>query len=373
MENFLEDLCLEQVRQGHRVHVLCHWHLRGQPTRKESIQPGFELTRVRILGVVAYAPLAPGFPGCLLNLLRSFAPDVLQVHMPNSSAFALLLLRRLPRLVIHWHSDVLGSDLDRKLKLLYPLYRVFEKRLLQKAQAIIATSRPYLDTSPALQSFRDKCQVIPLGISFQKMKALQQSAQLEKLAAQISAKGLQQTNDLDMHGFILSVGRFTYYKGFEYLLQACAEGFSGRLILVGSGPKKEHLQGLRHKLGLEEQVQMLGSLHTEQLHWLLQHCSVFCLPSIERTEAFGLVLLEAMYYGKPLITTSVRGSGMNQVNIHGQTGLVVPPGNPQELARSMDLLLKDQDLAQTLGQNSKMRLHRRFSISTVANKLEEIY
>lgn len=352
--------------------MLCHWHMRGRPTSVESVCEGLYITRVRIWGVLAYAPLAPGFFRELRNLLREFAPDVLHVHLPNLSAFWLLLQPGLNNLVLHWHSDVLASNRDWQLRLLYPAYRLPEKWLLRKARAIVPTSQAYMQLSPVLQEFSSKCQVVPLGLSLQEMDEIQDKIQTPGLQARMRKKILGQQAE-GIPDFILSVGRLTYYKGYEYLLQACAKGFSGLVIIVGEGSRRARLERLRRQLGLEEQVLLPGSLAQEELHWLLKSCAAFCLPSIERTEAFGLVLLEAMYYAKPLITTAVPGSGMNEVNVQGETGLVVPPAEPGALAEALELMLQDRERAKSMGRKGRERLEAEFNFAAVGSKLEEAY
>ena len=367
MENFLADLAREQVSQGHEVQVLCHQHERGRPTETDPVDSGLEITRVAIMGVVAYAPITSGFFRILKDVLSFFKPDVVHAHMPNLSAFWLLFSRVPAKVVIHWHSDVVSSENDWKLRVLYPFYRVFEKRILERAHRIIATSDAYLQTSAALQAFRDKCRVIPLGVSLDK---------LGNFAGEFDDRvDPERINDHPIAGqdFILSVGRFTYYKGYEYLIRACKAGYQGRLVIVGDGPLKPGLMKLVRKLGLEKRVFMPGMVDDDHLHGLFARCTAFCLPSIERTEAFGMVLLEAMFHAKPLITTRVEGSGMNEVNVHGETGLAVSPKDPADLARAMNFMLEQKQKAGRMGENGRLRLKQRFDICRVAREVEKIY
>jgi rhamnosyl/mannosyltransferase len=360
MENFLEDLAQEQAACGHRVWILCHWDERGRPTQTIEICSGLKVTRTKISMVLAYAPIATGFFRSLCNILNFFSPDVIHVHMPNLSAFYLLFLKRLSKIVVHWHSDVVASDYDLKLRMLYPGYRIFEKKLLSRAETVIATSEAYLHTSKPLLKFKEKCRVVPLGISLTKMNRFEQKS--------TQSWGVQESRD-----FLLAVGRFAYYKGFEYLIKACARGYKGKVVIVGDGPLRKKLESLVHKLALKQRVAMPGVLPDNQLYQLLSKCIAFCLPSIERTEAFGLVLLEAMYYAKPLITTNVSGSGMNEVNAHNTTGLVVAPENARELAEAMNFMVHNQALARAMGSNGRKRLLDKFAISRIAEKIERIY
>ncbi len=373
MESFMDALAREQASNGHDIMVLAHWHQTKRPTENVQLLDNLSLIRVSIKGVLVHAPMAPGMPGMLNKTLKNYKPDVVHVHMPNLSAFFLLWYKMLPRLVIHWHSDVVGSEHEYRLKLFYPVYRLFEKRLIQKSHAIIATSESYLKSSQALSDFQNKCTVTPLGISLEKMKELAYTSQDSEERQALLKRLFNDFSGDTAFDFVLSVGRFTYYKGFKYLLEACRLGFNGRLIIVGDGPLWREINSLRLSLGLTGQVSMPGSLQDKELHWLLYQCSAFCLPSIERTEAFGMVLLEAMYYKKPLITTRVAGSGMNEVNIHGQTGLVVSPASPHDLSRAMGYILSQKKEAERMGRNARERLEKKFTISDVAHNLEQVY
>ena len=367
MENFLDDLAREQAGLGHEVKVLCHHHEKGLPCEADQVLPGLEIIRVKTIGVLAYAPMAPGFIKTLSGLLRKFQPDVIHAHMPNLSAFWLLFSRAPVKMIIHWHSDVVSSENDWKLRMLYPFYRVFEKRILERAHRIIATSEAYLETSAALQAFREKCRVIPLGVSLDKLR---------HFAGEFDDRvDPERINDHSIAGqdFILSVGRFTYYKGYEYLVRACKAGYQGRLVIVGDGPLKPGLMGLVRKLGLEKRVFMPGMVDDDHLHGLFARCTAFCLPSIERTEAFGMVLLEAMFHAKPLITTRVEGSGMNEVNVHEETGLAVSPKDPADLARAMNFMLEQKQKAGRMGEYGRGRLEERFDICRVAREIEKVY
>lgn len=359
MENFLSDLAGSQISRGHEVKVLCHQHDKTLPGRTETGRDGPEIIRVRIMGVAAYTPVAPGFYKALKNVLGQFQPDVVHAHLPNVSAFWLLLIRKKFRLVIHWHSDVVSSENDWKLRTLYPFYRLFETRLLARADSVIATSRQYLETSIPLKQFKHKCVTIPLGIRTDKFGS--------------AGKNTDSGAGSPENTFILSAGRFTYYKGFEYLIRACSQGYSGRLIIVGDGPLRPELKRLAHEMKLSSQVVMPGKISDHELHDLFKTCTAFCLPSIERTEAFGVVLLEAMFYGRPLITTRVAGSGMNEVNVHQETGLVVEPEDSRALARAMQCMLDNPDHARDMGQKGRERLWDRFVLDRIAREVDEIY
>lgn len=396
IENFVKDLSETQAEQGHSVIVLCHQHSFSLRPARE-IQNGIEVIRAPILGRLAFAPLSPGFIGLLYHVQRDHSPDVIHVHLPNLSALAIAFLPRLPQIIVHWHSDVVSAPGISSLRLLYPMYRVFEQKLLRKAQRVIVTSRPYLETSRPLAPYSDKCAVIPLGLQLQRMtkpSALPLARKTNTAKAvdhcQPIHKGGTDSRPADdgEHGthhdafrlriaesrwLAIAAGRFTIYKGFDILIRAAKLLPQVTFAIIGDGPLRKKMHVLRRTLNVEQNVLLPGRLSNRDLHRLMAGCDLFVLPSIARTEAFGLVLLEAMHYGKPLITTDVAGSGMNEVNIHGQTGLVVPVGDVQALAQAIDALCSNSSLRNTLGANAHQRLRERFTIEAVARQIDRLY
>lgn len=162
-----------------------------------------------------------------------------------------------------------------------------------------------------------------------------------------------------------------YYKGFEYLIESAKYLNDNTIVLiVGAGPLYEDLINLIKKLALEEKVYLIGKV--ENIQTFIKKCDVFCLPSVERSEAFGLVLVEALFYGKPLVTTEVYGSGMSYVNKNNITGLVVPPKNPKALADAINKILMDKDLYQKFSKNALERF-KEFEISSVGDKILALY
>ncbi len=367
METFLRDLATAQIAQGLDVRVLAHAERSWRPGGME-VEEGVPVRRSSIVGRVAFAPLAPGYPLTLAGMLTGFRPDVLHAHLPNASAFALLALPSLPvamrpALVLHWHSDVV-TDGSRSLARLYPLYRVFEQALLRRADAVVATSGPYLQASEALAAHRAKCRVISLGLD---PRRLPRPSPDEMAAARTQALG---SGDF----LVLSAGRFSHYKGFEVLVRAAGllpEGV--RVVIAGDGPLRRDLLRLARQLGLAGRVDMPGSLPEARLHALMAGCDCFCLPSVARSEAFGLVLAEAMRFGRPLIASRLAGSGMAVLNEEGVTGLAFEPGNAAELASAVIRLMADPDLRLRLGQAGRERFDTRLHIAPVAARTVELY
>jgi rhamnosyl/mannosyltransferase len=361
MEYFLRDLARAQQAAGHQVHVLVHNHEKGQETRTEHAQ-GEEpaITRVHLIARLLFAPISPGFRSELERVLEGFSPDLLHLHLPNPSAFLLLTSERANRIpwVVQWQSDVLTPQSPMAIRLAYPFYRPFEQALLRKAKVIIAATPPYLETSHALSGHRSKCRVAPLGIDPQRIAACQ-----SPVKHSTSKHALQ----------LLAVGRLTYYKGFRYLLEAVSRLQGVTLTLVGDGDERNTLRRQIEQLGLKSRIHMLQNVDGDSLIELLRQSDALCLPSIERTEAFGLVLLEAMAHGKAVIATRVEGSGMGWIVRHEENGLLVEPRNVEELASAIERLDQDRPLLTRLGERGAEDFIKRFHIRSVTERMDEIY
>ncbi len=384
IEHFLADLLPALRNQGIAVAALVHDSPATAPSSPAYI-PGRErrmelrdaeeirIYRAPSYGRLLYAPVSPAFPFWLARAIREFRPDLLHLHLPNTSAFWALLVsaaRRLPW-VIHWHADVVSSAIDRRLALAYRLYRPFEQRLLAASRAAIATSPPYLDASAALAPWRERCHIIPLGLDPARIPE-------PDPAAQRRAEALWNASPTPFRPAgesfrILAIGRLTYYKGHDVLIQAAAELPGVRVLIVGTGEQRRRLATLIQTLDLTERVHLPGFQPEADLNALLASCDVLCLPSLERTEAFGLVLLEAMRFGKPVVVGDIPGSGAGWVTRQAGHGLLVPPGDAPALAAALRELQNDPARRRALGQAGAMALRDQFGITPVAAAVAKLY
>lgn len=358
IENFCVDLCRSQVAAGHDVCVLAHDEARRNRTRFTDMD-GVRVIKAANLGELVYAPMAPTFGFQFLRLLRQFRPQVVHLHMPNLSAAWLAAKAPRAPLVVHWHSDVAPSQIDARLNFFYTFYKPMETRVLKLARAVIATSPDYLQTSEPLSRIAGKCRAIPLGLD------------PARLAVPSGPPRCLPPGDFD--ATILSVGRFTYYKGFEHLIRAIADAPGLRAVIAGQGPLRSRLRALAAELGVAGRVIMPGAVDDQELVALYRACDVFCLPSVERTEAFGLVLLEAMAHGLPLVTTHVRGSGMNAVNQNGVTGLAVPPADHRALAQALRTVALDNGKRMAMSEACMKRFADAFHINSVRQAIDNLY
>ncbi len=365
MEYFLADLMRAQQALGLEVAALVHDEDPGwRGSVPAATDPPPRIYRAPCLGRLLYVPLSPSFPAWLNRVIRDFAPDVLHLHLPNTSAFAALLLPRARRLpwVVHWHADVVASAIDRRLALAYGLYRPFEQALLRRSRAIIATSPPYLEASRALQPWLERCVTIPLGLDPGRLVEpdAESLAQAEALWGQASLR-------------VLAIGRLTYYKGHEVLIRASASLPGVQTLILGGGEYRPRLERLIQTLDLGDRVRLTGYRTEAEVATLLASCDLLCLPSLERTEAFGLVLLEAMRYAKPVVVSDIPGSGAPWLVRRAQHGILTPPGDAPALAAALAALQAHPARRQQLGLAGARALQGEFGIQPVAGAINQLY
>lgn len=289
----------------------------------------------------------------MVSRIRNSDAELVHIHLPNPAAvLAYLAGGHRGRLVVTYHSDTV------KQKVLGRLFEPLLNAALRKSSAIIATSPNYLATSPVLQAFRDRCHVIPYGID---------TSQFE----QCDPEGVREVRAKLGDRLVISVGRLVYYKGFEVLIRAMA-GVRGKLVIVGDGPLREDLKSLTAQLGVQEKVVFAGEIDNAGLNFYYHAADLFALASVARSEAFGIVQIEAMAAGLPVINTGL-DSGVPFVSLDGQTGLTVPPSNPEALAAAINRLLDDDTLRKSLGQAGVRRAKQEFSLDTMLRRTLDLY
>ncbi len=355
IENYMGDLLPALKLQGIGVAALVH---QGE---SDLNHPDF-VYRSPSYGQLFYAPISPKFPLLLAQLIDRLNPNILHLHLPNTSAFWVLSIAKARKIpwVIHWHADVEYKS-NLKLMLAYQAYRPLEKKLLSRSHAIITTSPAYLESSLPLARWKEKTHVIPLGLDTRRMTKLSST----DLTLAINLWGKK-------HRKVLAVSRMSHYKGLNFLIEAVSQVDSIQLIIVGPNTRKS-LQALTHKLHVEDKVLLADAQPATELHALMATCDCLCLPSIDRAEAFGLVLLEAMHYGKPSIASDIPGSGVGWVVQHNKTGRLVPPQNAQRLAQELTSLGNDNLIWKEMGSNAKNRFDTHFNIQYSATRISDLY
>jgi glycosyltransferase involved in cell wall biosynthesis len=305
--------------------------------------------RVATPFTLASAPLCPG----MVSRIRHSAADLIHVHLPNPTAvLAYLASGHRGPLVVTYHSDTVRQAI------LGPAFNPILHRFLRRSTAIIATSPNYLATSNVLARHRDRCHVIPYGIPLSQFESCD-AASVDRVRRQFGER------------LVLGVGRLVYYKGFEYAIEAM-RNVRGRLLLAGTGPLLEKLQALAVSRGVGDRVVFLGEIQNNDITPYYHAADAFILPSIARSEAFGIVQIEAMAAGRPVINTSL-DSGVPFVSQDGITGLTIPPEDPQALASAINRLFDDRDLRERLGTAAQRRAAQEFSVGTMLGRVVSLY
>ncbi|MFO7986205.1 MAG: glycosyltransferase [Desulfatiglandaceae bacterium] len=363
IENFMRDLMKAQQKAGISVSALVHHHVPNRPSRWEE-DHGLRIVRASLLTQVLYTPISSSFPGLLRTRIRTFRPDLLHLHLPNPSVFWNLIIpeaRAVPW-VIQWQSDVVPSAIDRRLRTAYRCYRPLEQALLRRAQGVIVASQAYLDSSEPLQRWRSKCRAVPLGVDPERLPRPGETL-LHEAESAWKPSALK----------VLAVGRLTYYKGFDILMKAVARTPGVSVQIVGEGDLRPRLEAEIRKLGLQNRVILKGALSDPMLQAAFAACDVVCLPSLERTEAFGVVLVEAMRYGRVLVVSDIPGSGVGWVVRTGECGFLVPPGDENALRSVFQRLMAQPALLDEMGKRGTARFKERFHIRPVAHTIRRLY
>jgi len=346
MENHIGILARGAAARGAEVTVLV-----TSPAHRTEIE---ELDGVKVIKAGRLAtPASTPISLALLSWMRRLEADITHLHFPYPwGEMAHLVWGRSSKTVITYHSDVVRQ---RNLLRLYgPLMR----RVLAKADRIIATSPNYVRSSPHLSKVAEKCTVIPLGIDLSPLLKAEQE-DMEWLRQRYRPP------------LLLFVGLLRYYKGLGYLIEAMKD-IDARLVVVGTGPMAQEWQALAARLGLAEKVIFEGRVEDQLLPAYYQACDLFVLPASHRSEAFGVVLVEAMACGKAVVSTEL-GTGTSFVNVDGETGLVVAPRDPPALSQAINRLLADDHLRTQMGEKARQRARREFSREVMIDRVLELY
>ncbi len=277
--------------------------------------------------------------------------DIVHYHHPWPFADMLHIAGRVTQpTVVTYHSDIVRQ------RFLGRLYAPLMHRFLSRVDRIVCTSPNYLASSKVLAHHTDRTDVIPIGID----PAAYPEASSSTRAAVHEAFG---------EGFMLFVGVLRYYKGLHVLLEAL-KGAGVRCVIAGQGPEEKNLKSQAARLGLDNLV-FAGRVDDETKVALIDAAAAFVLPSYLRSEAFGVVLLEAAMRGKPLISTDA-GTGTSYVNVDGETGVVVPPDDADALRSAMQQLT-DARAQKELGKNAKARFEREFTGEAMGRRYRLLY
>ncbi|UVE17955.1 glycosyltransferase family 4 protein [Pseudomonas sp. LS44] len=347
IEQVIYQICQSGIAHGIESDVLT---LSTDPEPRELMVGDHRVHRAQLDLHVA----STGFSLSVLGRFKALAAeaDVINYHFPWPFMDVLHFAARINKpTVVTYHSDIVRQ------KLLLNFYRPLMNRFLGSADRIVAASPNYLDTSEVLARYRDKTSIIPYGLD-------------EDNYPKPSAERMRGWEQRFGQRFFLFVGVMRYYKGLHILLEAL-RGTSYPVVIVGAGPLEQELRAQAQALNLEH-VHFVGRLGDEDKVALLQLCSAIVFPSHLRSEAFGISLLEGAMYGKPMISSEI-GTGTSYINIHGETGLVVPPSDPQAFREAMRTLWDNPQLAAEMGRQAGLRYQRLFTIERMGKQTAELY
>ena len=367
IETHVQTLARAQAALGARVKVICinhanragrdvTWARYGATRTVEERDGEIDVTRLGRSACVARLDVVPGLPHLLRDLQYSDI-DVLHLHMPNPTMLvAAASLRLTIPLVITHHSDVVRQ------RLLRWAYRPFEKLAYSRAAAIACSSAGYADGSPLLQQHVEKLELLPMGLDLSAF-------------ANPSLRAIEHARELKrQYGepIWLCVGRCVYYKGLSTAVNALT-AVPGRLIIVGQGPLQRDLQEQARRRGVADRVIWWGYATQDELIGAYLAAKALWFPSTHRSEAFGLVQVEAMACGCPVINTQIPGSGVTWVSRNNETGLTIPVNDPHALAAAAKRLMEDRALHARLSSAAHERAMREFNQHAMAQRSLEIY
>lgn len=317
---------------------------------------GFPVIRKRGIDIDGTVAISPALVSEAWRLSRQQPFDLVHLHFPDPMTHiaSMAVPSSVPR-VISWHADIVRQ------RFVLPFYRPFLKAAARNAAAIIAPTPRHRDGSPILSQLADqsKIKIVPYGFD------------LSPFA--VPAPGAAGLKARFGNPIIFSMGRHVSYKGFDVLIRAMAEiRADAQLVLGGEGPLTAELRLLAERTGVAGRVHFVGMVPPDELAAYYQACDVFCLPSVTVAEAFGIVQVEAMASGRPVVSTKLN-TGVDYANQDGVTGFTVTPGNPQELAARLNLLIEDGALAARMAAAARERALGVFTLEGMRDRTLAVY
>lgn len=347
IEQVIYQLCQSGIGHGIHGEVLT---LSANPQPREVMVADHKVHRAKLDIQLA----STGFSYSVLKRFRVLAAqaDVINYHFPWPFMDLVHFTARMHKpTVVTYHSDIVRQ------KNLLRLYSPLMHRFLGQADRIVAASPNYLATSQVLKHYRNKTVVVPYGLD-KSSYPVPVNACVEGWRQRFGER------------FFLFVGVMRYYKGLHILLEA-AQGTGYPIVIVGAGPLEQELREQAAALGLHH-VHFVGRLGEEDKVALLQLCTAILFPSHLRSEAFGISLLEGAMYGKPMISSEI-GTGTSYINIHKETGLVVPPSDPLAFRAAMRTLWDNPLQALAMGQKAALRYEQLFTAEQMGRQMAKIY
>lgn len=329
----------------------------AEKERREETVNGVEVVRLPRAAEFSSTPISWGFSRELrAEARREPRPDVLHFHFPYPwGEVAWLAARPDIPTVVTYHSDIVRQ------KAALAGYRPLLERFLDGADLIIASSPRMIEYSPFLAERADKCRHVDFGLNVEEIAGNERAkARAIELRAEHAGRKI-----------VLFVGRLVYYKGADVLVRAM-ENVDADLVLIGRGPLDSELREIAVARGVSKRLRFMAPVDREELMAWYHAADVFCLPSVARSEAFGLVQIEAHAAATPVVSTDLT-TGVPYANLDGVTGLTVPVGSEQALKEALNRLLGDDELRARLGAQAQERALRDFTIARMCANTVDVY
>ena len=347
----ISDSLLDNYEQK----VIC---FNSEKETRVDVVDGVEVTYVGTFAKVASQSLSLHYGKELNKILKGFKPDIVIFHYPNpfvASKLVKYLKNKTFKFILWWHLDI------TKQKVLKVLFEGQNKKLLRYADKIVATSPNYIEGSKYLLANKEKCAVIPNCVN---EKRLEYNDENINAANKIKEKYKNKN-------ILFAFGRHVEYKGLEYLVKSSKLLSDDYVVLIGGcGPLTDDLKKLATG---DSKIEFLGKISDDELKAYLLACDLFCFPSITKNEAFGIGLAEAMYYGKPSVTFTIPGSGVNYVSVNEETGLEVENMNVSMYAEAIKKISSDPDLKEKFGNNAQERVKNNFLFETFKDNVYNLF
>lgn len=349
IERVIQDIS-EGLSQKHDVQVLV-----CQPKGKKAddVINGVSVRRSGSIGTYFSMPVSFSFVRDFRKMSKN--ADIVHVHLPFPLGdLACLMSGYKGKVVISWHSDIV------KQKKLMMLYKPVMNAFLRRADCIFIATEGHIKGSAYLKPYSEKCRIVPYGIDADLYERAERYPFLtQKLNNKRNCK-------------LLFTGRLVYYKGIDVLIRAISHTSDCELFVAGEGILHDMLIEESQKSGIKDRVHFLGRLSDRDLKAAMSDCDIFILPSVENSEAFGIVQMEAMVYGKPVINTSLP-TGVPYVSPDGVSGITVPPKDEKALASAIEKLVHDDELRKKYGERAYSLVREKYDMSRVTELIENIY
>jgi rhamnosyl/mannosyltransferase len=351
VEKVMYDLTVGLSHRNIHCDMLCA-AMKGQPPGIIPLNAYGRILCVQTWIRLSATMISPGMIAKLHKIHQEY--DIIHIHHPDPMAcLALFFSGYKGKVILYWHSDIL------KQRMLLKLYGPLQRWMIKRANVIVGTSPVYVQHSPFLEQVQKKIIHIPIGAP----PMVAKPDRVIRLREQYAGKKI-----------VFSLGRLVEYKGYEYLIRAAQYLDNDCVILVGgTGPLKGKLQQLIDLLGVNGKVKLAGFLSADEVPVYFMACDVFALSSIWKTEAFGIVQIEAMSCGKPIVATHIEGSGVDWVNAEGVSGYNVDSENAEALADAIRKLLSDSQRYIELSRGARLRYEAMFTQDKMVDSYLQLY